>query len=510
MGQQLQSGVGRGALDSPAESNIEVTFQNEQQRQFYYATERDQCFSGGFNNGKTFAGCLKALTLLTTFPRYKIGICRQTYQDLKKTTMQTFFKLCPGELVVRHNEQDGLTVLKNHSIIHWMHLDKVEESTLRGLEVNSILVDQAEETDEKTHDILNARIGRWDQAIIPAEMKEAIPNWPKSPIGKDLAPSYHMLLCNPDTQYHFIYRKYHPESLEKDPKTFFVEGEWDPNLGSHEAYDKALQHDEEWVAKYVRGQWGRSNAQIHRVPPESLLEYSDELFDKIKRKGSLFRCLDHGDTAPTCCLWFAALDDIYICYREYYVPQQLISYHRKSIFELSARESYTANYADPAIFNKESQKKGGFWTVSDEYLTRDIDAPPLTWLAADNNEYATRNRINELLNSKQGIHPVTGAKGSPKLYFIKRSVNYPSGCFYAISELQSQRRKLIGYIDGKAVFSDERDEKTADHAYDPIRYFVAMHGSPLGESRKTTRPNTMKWYKAIRDRKRSTLLPAST
>ena len=128
--------------------NLEVTFANSAQREFYYATARNQTFSGGFNNGKTYSGCLKAFTLLSTFPNYRMAIARQVRADLMRTTYQTFFKLCPSELIESDNKQEGFTTIKNKSMIYWMHLDKVDEGSLRGLEVNSILVDQADECEE--------------------------------------------------------------------------------------------------------------------------------------------------------------------------------------------------------------------------------------------------------------------------------------------------------------------------------------------------------------------------
>jgi hypothetical protein len=419
-----------------------------------------------------------------------MAISRQTLADLKKTTMQTFFKICPRELLARHNEQDGFTEFINKSVIYWLHLDKVDESTLRGLEINSSLVDQAEETEEKVYDVLDGRIGRWDNAEIPQELLNAYPNWPTSPkTGKYIAPSYNMLLCNPDTQFHYIYRKYHPDSLERRPNYFYTEGEWDAGLGSSETYTEALSHDEEWVAKYVKGQWGISNAQIHKLPSTSLIEFTPELIEKILKKGNLFRVLDHGDASPTCCLWFAVLDGIFICYREYYTPGQPISYHRKAIHDLSGNERYSANYADPQIFKKTAQKDGGFWTVNDEYLDKSLDSLPLAWIPADNNEHATRNRINELLK-----------QSNPKLQFIKKSESYPNGCFHAINELQSQRRKSLGYIDGKQIFCDDREESIADHAYDCIRYFVAMHGSGRSAPSRHIPTNSIKWFKMMKSR----------
>jgi hypothetical protein len=481
--------------------DLEIKFANSAQRSFYYATARNQCFSGGFNNGKTYAGALKAFTLLTTFNNYRMAICRQVYADLKRTTMQTFFKICPHEIIERHNEQDGLTVLKNRSQINWMHLDKVDENSLRGLEVNSILVDQAEETEEKVYDVLDARIGRWDNVEIPEALLRRFPNWPHSRQGKPLAPSYMMLLVNPDTQYHYIFRKYHPDSLEKNERYFFVEGEWDPTLGSEESYNEAIKRDTEWVNKYVKGQWGISNAQIHRVLPESFLEYSPELIQRIKTKGNLFRSLDHGDAAPTCCLWFAVLDGVYVCYREYYLGNEVISNHRRNIHDLSENEVYSGNYADPQIFKKTGQKDGGFWRTADEYMDKSIPGPALFWIPADNNEFATRNRINELLRpSESRKHPITGESPAPGLYFIKRSHEYQSGAYQSITQLQSQRRKLLGYVDGKSIYCDERDEGVTDHAYDPIRYFVAQHGMGLSPAQRTPPRMSLKFYQFLKKR----------
>lgn len=489
--------------------NLEVTFANSAQREFYYATARNQTFSGGFNNGKTYSGCLKAFTLLSTFPNYRMAIARQVRADLMRTTYQTFFKLCPSELIESDNKQEGFTTFKNKSMIYWMHLDKVDEGSLRGLEVNSILVDQAEECEEKVYDVLDARIGRWDGAEIPSNLLGRYPDWPKNNrTSKPIAPSYLMLLCNPDTQYHFIYRKYHPASLEKREKYFFVEGEWDSSLGSSESYVSALEKGGEYVEKYVKGQWGISNAQIHRLPNSSLLDFTPELLDKIKKKGNLFRVLDHGDASPTCCLWFSAIDGIYICYREYYIPNQVISTHRQNINDLSSGETYSANYADPQIFKKTSQKQGGFWTVANEYMDNGIgDSKPLAWVPADNNEFATRNRLNELLGKKQ--KSFLCPDGGPAIFFLKKSEAYPNGCYHAINELQSQRRKLLGYVDGSAQYCDDREESVADHAYDCIRYFVAMHGSTRNEPKRPTKPNTFNYFKMMKGRKENQLTAAS-
>ena len=476
---------------------LRVTFKNAAQEAVYYCTKRNQCFSGGYNNGKTWALCLKALTLLLTFANYRVIIARQVYTDLRRTTMQTFLAMCPTELILSHNEQEGLTQLTNGSLIYWLHLDHVDENTLRGIEPNSIFVDQGEEVLEAVFLALDARVGRWAHAIVPQSLLDSFPQWPRKD-DRPVVPSYMFIGCNLDTEFHFIYRKYHPNSPEREEGYFFIEGEWDRNLGSEESYDEALKRDPEWVAKYVRGQWGSSSSAIHYLRPDSLLEPNQELLDKIKTKGALYRVLDHGNSAPTCCLWVAAISGVYIFYREYYVADKRISYHRTEITNLSAGEEYENNYCDPHCFDKASQAKGGLYSVADEYKDTDLEAPPLYWQKADNNEFATRNRINELLApSTRFINPISKVSPAPGIYFIKAGDSYSNGCREAIRQLGAQRKKLIGTLDGKNLYDEERDDKIVDHAYDCVRYFVSMHGASPKVAQKRPPRMSMAYYQAI-------------
>ena len=478
---------------------LKVTFKNWQQAEAYYATQRNQCFSGGYNNGKSYILCLKALTLLLTYSNYRVIIARQVYSDLKRTTMQTFLAMCPTELIQSHNEQDGLTQLVNGSLIYWMHLDHVDENSLRGIEPNSIFIDQGEEVLEAVFLALDSRVGRWAGAVVPLELLNKFPQWPRKD-GRPIPPSYMFIACNPDTEFHFIYRKYHPDSLEKDPGYFFVEGQWDRNLGSEESYDEALKRDPEWVNKFVRGIWGSSSAAIHKVRPEILIPGGTlingiPILQYIKEKGALTRVMDHGNSAPTCCLWFAAILGVYICYREYYLANERISFHRNEISNLSAGESYESDYCDPHCFDKASQAKGGLYSVADEYKDMDLEAPPIYWKKADNNEFATRNRINELLTpSERYKHPLTKIGPAAGLYFISNGPNFPKE---AVRQLGAQRKKILGTYDGKTLYSEDRDDSITDHAYDCVRYFVAMHGTQPKVQMKKPPRNSFAYYQAV-------------
>lgn len=492
---------------------VNLTFRNPFQENLFWERMRNQCGSGGFNNGKTYLMCQKALLLLLTFPNYRVVMARQLFKDLKATTMQTFFKVCPRSLILTHDNQAGITILKNRSLIYWMHLDAFDEQSLRGLEINSVFLDQAEEIEEAIYLVLDSRIGRWDKAEVPQHLLDANPNWPKHPKwGHYLVPNYMVLGCNPDSQFHWIYRWYHPESLEIRKNHIMYEAETDVNLGDAETMEQMLGRDEEWVKKYFRGQWGISQAQIHYVSPQSVLDPAQcvELLARIKKRGNLYRVLDHGEAAPTCCSWFAALDNIHIGYREYYMPNTVISQHRRNITDLSEDEHYAGNYADPDIFKKHSQKEGSFWTVADEYSTKSISGQSLSWSPADNNEFATRNRINECLKLNVGVkHPITGVSPAPRLYFIKKTRDYQNGVFHGITQLQQQRRKLLTSINGKSIYSDDRDDSVVDHAYDTERYYIAIHGANRAVTPRDIPRNSFAWYNRLKSsRQRQEVLQA--
>lgn len=497
--------------------SIPLSFVNKVQEEFFYCNKRNEGFSGGYGNGKTMGGSMKALYLLATFPKYRVAGTRYTSKDLVTSTMSTFFKVCPPELYAdayggRRADRDGYLRLVNNSEVFWLHLDDHSEETLRGLEVNSRLGDQDEEIAENMYITMDSRIERWDQAEIPAHLNREL-FLPNPYTGRPMPPCYNMSLVNPDTTLHWFWRRFHPDSPEAaanlDTHAFFSASTHD-NPAIPESLKAAMRsRDAAWVDRFYWGKWGISGGAIHYVPKECILEYVPDsilskprsghttpitgtdlakLLEVIKRDGIKYRVMDHGDAAPTTCLWFAYLSPstlnrnygviskgIHICYREYYMPERLVSYHREAIASLSGDEKYYGNYADPAIFKKNQQKYGGSWTTADEYLDRRLKAPPIMWTPADNNEMATRNAVGEMLVLDPSVvHPITGGVG-PAMYFLRKDQEHNlHGCSHVITQTQSARHKKIGSVNGQDVYSDERDPNVTDHAYDPLRYYSIM------------------------------------
>ena len=516
--------------------NINLTFRNKEQESFFWSQHRNNLFDGGFGNGKTYVAMQRAFIHLTTFANYRMAICRQKYKVLKATTMSTFFKICPPSLIYKHNETDGYTILTNKSLIYWMHLDAYDEQDLRGLEINSACIDQGEETIENLYLVLDARIGRWDKAIVPdhllltktpekyhEEIKKAkdkriliekYTQWPRNKWGTFLVNNYMDVLCNPseEDEFHWTYRRYNPASLEKQPSHFYIHRQTDDALNDARTIEQIKNRDSEWVNKYYYGLTGTPKARIHELNKMSIIDptvYPKEDFDKfiklLKSRAALYRILDHAETGVSTCSWAAAINNVHVFYREYYVERTLISANRQNISDLTEDEEIQGDFADPQIFKKTKQNEGGFWAVADEYAESEIiaEAPPIFWTPADNNELATRNRINELLQlSPKFFHPITKESPAPGLYFILKCSIFPWGCEKSINQLKAQRRRLLGSDNGKNIYSDERDENIVDHAYDCVRYYVAMHNTSKPEEVRKPPRKSFAYFNQILKRQR--------
>lgn len=458
---------------------------NEGQEWFALAGPQPTLLCGGYGSAKTYGACLKLHRLIEKYPQSRWAIIRRVHKQLKATTMVTFDQMTPGWALKSRNDTDGTREFINGSRVHFLGLDTPGSlGVLQGLEINGAFVDQAEEISEKTWDMIDARVGRWTK--LPA-----------------MPPRYLFATANPTDELHWLYERFADESPRRgywEAKGYqcrVVDSRSNRFL-PQENLEALLGKDEEFIRRYVKGEWGNPEGRIFTVDPLSYLEPTPELLAKIQASMNLHRSLDHGDSAPTCCLWEATDGDgnVYV-YREYYVADRLVSDHRKAISHLSGKENYRSQLADPSIFHKTAQKYGGKWSISDEYGdTRVMPyANAIFWTPADNAEMPSRSRIKEYLRvDPEHMHPVTREKGAPRLFFVRKSSEYPNGCDRVILELKSQKRLKIEESGGRDVYSDERDDSVPDHAYDALKYHVISRPSVAREAAVKPGPLTWKGY----------------
>jgi hypothetical protein len=460
---------------------------------------------GGFNSGKTSAAILRALALCDNFPGYKVAVLRKTFKDLSLTTRPSFDQWIDPKRVKQSSATE--VTLDNGSSFIFHHLDSPNSATLlKGLEINAAILDQAEQMQERTFTVLLGRLGRWKGARVPKWVLNSYDGeWPwRNKSGQPVPPIDIILTANPtedgDPELHWLWQRFCPESKawqEKWSKHGYRQllmpttqnkfaGEQNVNI--------LLQQDEDYVRRFVRGEWVRSKGHLYRLDEMSLLEYSPELVSFIENSCMLGRVLDHGDSAPTCCLWYGVDQSHNLFFwQEYYQPGMTedgkefnVSDHRRAITTLSRPLTFRINLADASIFDK-TRNISGFtrrqqrWSVADEYTDRKIiqEDTAIYWTPADKNEALSRQRLSQYLRI-DGLHkhPITGEIGAPHIYFIKKSEDHPHGIDHAIREIRSAKRLQVGENDGKPIYSDERDPSIPDHALDCVRYVVNSHPIP--------------------------------
>ena len=349
---------------------------------------------GGFNSGKTSAAILHMLALCDNFPGYKVAVLRKTFKDLSLTTRPSFDQWIDPKRVKSASATE--VTLDNGSSFIFHHLDSPNAATiLKGLEINGAILDQAEQMQERTFTVLMGRLGRWKGARVPKwVLNSRQGDWPwKNRMGAPVPPISLILTANPtedgDPELHWLWQRFSPESKSWQDK-------WSkigyrqimmPTTGNKFAGEQnveiLLQQDEDYVKRFVRGEWVRSKGHIFRLSDMSLLEYDGSLISHIENNCMLGRVLDHGDSAPTCCLWYGVDQNHNLFFwQEYYQAgigddgkEYNVSDHRRSITALSRPLTFRSNLADASIFDK-TRNISGFtrrqqrWSVADEYCLR--------------------------------------------------------------------------------------------------------------------------------------------
>lgn len=466
-------------------------FANPEQQWLVERGAAPTLLAGGINSGKT-AGCvMKSLGILTKYKGSRMGVIRRSKTQLMKTTVESWYQWCLPQMYNKGKRNEDTLDLNNGSRVYFIHLDQPNSlDLLAGLELNFAYVSQAEEITEKAWDLLDVRVGRWTSAEIPQEDFDQFggrERWPwRSQEGTCVPPRYIFAESYVTDEAHWLYTRFAPDSPEREKwdrlgyasKTVFTES----NIYAIQAnVEAALAKDDDYVRRYVRPVWGNPEGKIFTINPMSMLEPTPALVERILRTMKLHRTLDHGETAATCVLWCATdYDGNIFVYREYYQPDALISFHRQMIYEFSKDDGgrYHSNVADPTIFNKDRGKTANTkpkWSVADDYKdTRIIKEKHtvINWVASQNDEEATRSRMKEYLRvDPTHKHPLTGKYGAPRLYFLKRTPEYPRGCKEVHKQIGAQMR-LKSKVGDREVWLDDRDESIVDHAYDSCKYFV--------------------------------------
>ena len=152
------------------ELNINPTFTKTQGQAIKYLLDNstnDLLFGGAAGGGKSYIGCSWLILMCIKYPgtRYLMG--RSKLDNLKKTTLNTFFEICQQWNVItgKHfNFNAGSNIIKFYNGSEIMLKDLFHYpadpnyDSLGSLEITGAFIDEANQITEKAKNIVNSRI----------------------------------------------------------------------------------------------------------------------------------------------------------------------------------------------------------------------------------------------------------------------------------------------------------------------------------------------------------------
>lgn len=441
---------------------------NLSQEIFLYNWDRFLGFFGGVGNGKTTIGVIKVIEICKTFPKSRGVIARKTWPALEATTMEEFFDLCPPELLdmrkTRRSAGSPQAKFKNGSTVLFRHLQasgadkKSVFQRLSNLNLNFVLVDQAEEIQEEWFNLFRSRLRR---VVFDDKGRRC--------------PAQLMLTGNMAGR-NWIYKKFKVQQLENHKLIEASTLENRDNLPPEYVND-LLTSPERWRARYVFGSWDDYEGLIFNEFKSHTHEIEPFEIPASWRK---FRVVDHGIANPGAVTWWAVNSegDCFL-YKEYYKGGLIIKYHVENIMRMSFVDYPNIfTYYDPSVMYKTNQEeKRGFYSDYDEYVAQGnafANANPefkdmgMWGYPANNNLSAGIGMVNEYATvDPEHINPLTRELGSPRVFIFKGMESW----WAEQGDYTWLDKTGVDIVQGSAVHAEVEDPTKPNHLMDTTRYF---------------------------------------
>lgn len=459
---------------------------NAPQREFIFAPEDRLAFYGGIRNGKTIAGVARVLLLCELWPGNVALVCRKTYQELRDTTWLELLRLVrkrnggdlrPGPYVAAYRDWPAPQLeLRNGSVIMARYADNTE--SLMGLTLGVCYIDQAEFVAEEIYTHLETRLNLWT----PKRIEEC-----RRSYGLEGTPRGMMFITgNPAPGW--VYRRY-KLGLDSGGKPIvpnpyrMIEASTEANIKNlgEEYLERMLRtQTQEWVSRYVKGDWTTFEGQIYKVFEDGLhvVDLGELPWPRPPAHWRRYLGWDHGSVNPTACVFVAVEGEHGLVYNEYYAVGASLHEHAKAVLALCEGDAVPRGgdsksvlvHMDPATAGDYSQEGRNFMEL---YAELGILGLPANKNVSAGIQYCTEWLIPDKRRPFPAWHPRHGQLGSPKLFFVRERT-------------RSLRHELPLYEweskSGMASNESEKPRKYLDHALDAWRYaMMAIRGEASHE-----------------------------
>lgn len=323
------------------------------QLEFIDAPEPEICWVGGFGCGKTVGLCAKFIMILLRYPGSRLMLCRRTYDELMKTTKQSFFRVAEplkqAGLIERprnwdYKEQTNYLRLTTGAELHFSNLE--DFTKFKNIEVTGVGIDQAEENEYEIFQMLKRRMrSTFRQKEVPPAARQ-------------------MLLVANDEGRNWLWDRYHPNSIGVVPQRRFIHSTSLENPHLDDAYLKELlSMPPDWVNKYV---YARMDAHSGKLLPDPIVVSS--CFPPPEM--DIYLAVDHGESTVCSAHWGFenTLDHVIppgippggtCIFREYWREGATVEEHARNILAMSQKIRVVSRVMDHTAFRLTQARKGG-------------------------------------------------------------------------------------------------------------------------------------------------------
>jgi len=296
------------------ELNINPEYTSTQSRAIKYLFDNktnDILFGGAAGGGKSFMGCSWLIVLCIKYPSTRYLMGRSKLDNLKKTTLNTFFEVCKmwnikSGIHFNFNAGSNIITFYNGSEIYLKDLFHYPADpnydSLGSLEITGAFIDEANQITEKAKNIVNSRIRyKLDEyGIIPKLL----------------------LTCNPSKNWTYT-QYYRPAKEGKiEPHKKFVQSLVDDNPYISIHYKGQLEKlDEISKQRLLFGNWE------YNAGEDNLCNY-DSIINLFEQKGI------EGEKYITCDVARFGTDKTVIMYWEGLCIKKILSFSKSSVTEV--------------------------------------------------------------------------------------------------------------------------------------------------------------------------------
>lgn len=322
------------------------------QVEFVTATEREVCWISGFGGGKTVGLAAKCIKTMLEYPGSVCMIGRRTYDELRKTTKKTFFRvadpLAKAGLIDRPRnwdpqEKTEYLRLTTGAELYFTNLD--DETKFKNLALTWVGIDQAEENEWDLVAMLNQRLRPEFRAReVPLEARQLC------------------LIAN-DEGRNWLWERYVPQAVGYVKGRRFIHStSFDNPYLSKEYLADLLRMPSEWQDKYV---FAKLRAGSGRLLPDPVT---------IPRfrpppHWPVYRGIDHGESSVCSAHWGTVNPDPLpyqgvpgrgVCvFQEYWQEASDVEHHARAILGRSEGYDIVSTVLDRRSFSLTQSRRGG-------------------------------------------------------------------------------------------------------------------------------------------------------